>query len=147
MMTKTLALVLGLVVAATAGAAEDTAVACRTKSGGAALRCLSKWTKIVEKCRRRGDPACEEAARAEDGPLAGVVGTIERAAEKRCDDEVAFELGYTDEADVTRRLEDACRDWGEEAFAAAGGGDMAEPKCQAALRATPFKVASSSLSR
>lgn len=133
MTTIWMILTLALSVGAAAGAAEDTAVACRAKSGGAALTCLSKWTKIVEKCRKKGDPSCEDAARAEGGALEDVVSAIESAAEKRCDDEVAFELGYIDEADVTRRLEDACRDWGEDALAAANGDEAAEPKCQAAV--------------
>jgi len=136
-MTKPITLVLALVVAvaSSAGAARDTVTACRTTSGRAAVRCLSKWTKIVEKCRKKGDQPCEDAARAEGGSLEGVVSAIESSAEKRCDDEVAIELFYTDEADVTRRLEDACRDWGEDALEAAAGDAAADRKCQAAVTA------------
>jgi len=140
MKTTTLVALVTLALAASADAAKDTAIACRTKSGGAALKCLSKWTATVEKCRKKGDASCEDDARSEGGSLEEVVSAIESGAEKRCDDDVAFELGYIDEADVTRRLEDACRDWGDDALAAADGEDTTDPKCQAAVTAQLRKL-------
>jgi len=116
-------------------AAAPSALACLRASGGAGNRCLGKYTQVVEKCRKKQDAACEDAARADGGALAGVLAKNAKPIDKQCDGPSSEGIGFPPEADVVGHIDHACIDFGEDALAmeaGSGSADGAFLKCQRA---------------
>ena len=100
-----------LLVTARASQATDAAV-CLRPAGHAGAKCLTRWLRTVETCRRQQDTACETLARATGGALDQLVSAA-NAATGGCSEATATALGYQSLADVGLRNSDACGDWGE----------------------------------
>jgi len=123
---------IALASAVAVGGAVHTATAtpagCLAASGKRGQACLAKYTKAVDQCRKKQDAACEQALRAEGGPLAGLLADNDEPISRACDDADAETLGYLSAADVQVRIDDGCVDWGEDALGleyAAGQGSVA----------------------
>jgi predicted dienelactone hydrolase len=142
MVVALLVVVASLLVVPPAWAAPS-ATGCLRASGTTGNRCLAKYTQVVEKCRKKQDAACEDAARADGGTLAGVLAKNARPIAKQCDDASGEGLGYIDAADVGLRIDEACVDFGEDALARAAGSGSADGaflKCRKAVVSQLRKV-------
>lgn len=105
---------LALVVAATANADD---AGCLRTSGVAATKCLLRYQGAVARCR--GDAACAEALRVEDGPLDALLTATEGAGVAACDEADAIPLGFPSLSDIGTRSAEACQDWAEDGLALA----------------------------
>ncbi len=114
-------------------AAPADPVRCLRATGATGERCLGRYLGTVERCRRI-DPsgACEAAAGAPGGALEAILAEPEARIRRSCADADAFTLGFLDADDAVERVEEACRDFGEDLFAFGSGG--ATPPAQDLLR-------------
>lgn len=132
-MRTLLVLTLVLALGTTADAATD-ALKCLRTSGTVGVRCLNQYADVLRTCRKRGDAACETAARAEGGKLEQILARTADAA-NGCTDAAADALGYVGGADdVVRRTRESCADFGEDllevTFGDGGSAGGAFPACQ-----------------
>ena len=107
-----LAIAIVLVTAPAAPAA--TPAGCQKASGNAGNKCLAKYLKTVERCRKTQDAPCEDAARAEDGSLDDVVAAVDKPIRRKCDDETSEVVAFRDTDDLVSKTNDACVDWAED---------------------------------
>lgn len=126
-------LALFLALAATAHGASST-VECLRTSGRIGVRCLDQYADVLRTCRKRGDAACEAAARAPGGKLEQILDRVDDAA-AHCTDDAADALGYVGGVDdVVKRIRESCADFGENSIAVAFGNGSsvagAFPSCQ-----------------
>jgi predicted dienelactone hydrolase len=106
------------------GAAQADAADCYQASGKAGVRCLDRYLKPIEKCRRKADTACEDALRVENGPLSEVLAAGASSLLQRCDAESAAALGFSNLDDVLVRSAESCEDFGEDFLGLAYAADL-----------------------
>ena len=119
-------------IAAPASADADSTRDCLRASGGQARTCFQKTLNQIERCRRKGDAACEEALRAEGGLVEALHAAVEAPIRSACSEETAAPLAYSSVDDVVLRIGEACTDFSEDALAAVYGDDPAPPADPAA---------------
>jgi predicted dienelactone hydrolase len=102
---------------AVAAAARGDDAGCLRTSGTAATKCLLRYQGAVERCRGRADAACEEALRADEGPLDALLAAAAAAGAAACEEANATPLGFLSLADIGARTAEACEDWGEDGLA------------------------------
>jgi len=127
-----LVLGLGLLLATSARAAADHE-RCLSDSGKAANKCLLQYQGGVERCRDRGDAACEAALRVDHGPLAGLRDAVSTAAVSQCVESDTTPLGYLSLPDIGSKAADACADWSEDQLTLAYGATPVAPAPPLAL--------------
>lgn len=135
--------VLGLGMLASPALADP--ARCHTVSGKRGAACFAAYTKAIDKCRKKQDAACEDAVRAEGGPLAELLAAADAPIAKACDDASAQALDYLDADDVQKRIDEGCSDWAEDALALeySPGLDTLEGatlRCQRTVAATLSKL-------
>lgn len=135
------------VTAATAGPPE-----CLEASGKRGQVCLASYTKAVDQCRKEQDTACEDALRADPGPLTALLDENDGPIDQACTEADAETLGYLGADDVQLRVDLACGDFAEDFLGleysqGLGSLDGAFLRCQktvakelAALRATALTL-------
>jgi len=90
---------------------------CLEASGKRGQTCLAAYTKVVDRCRKKQDAACEEALRAEPGPLTELLDDNDGPITASCADADAEALGYLGADDVQLRVDLACGDYAEDFLA------------------------------
>jgi predicted dienelactone hydrolase len=107
----------GLLVVLGAVAAPATPPECLRVSGKEGQACLATYTNAVDRCRKKQDAACEEALRADPGPLIELLAENDEPIAAACDDADAETLGYLGADDVPLRGDLACGDYAEDFLA------------------------------
>ncbi len=113
-MPRLLLLLALALAAAPAPAATAPGASCLRASGGAAARCLDRWSDAVARCRLHRDADCEAGLRAAGGPLDLALDALEATDRDACPGQTAEPLGYLHEDDVVLRGREGCEDWAED---------------------------------
>ncbi|HWP67067.1 MAG TPA: prolyl oligopeptidase family serine peptidase [Candidatus Limnocylindria bacterium] len=114
----------GLLLAATPSQAQIDPARCHAAAGKRGAACFAAYTKAVDKCRKKQDPACEAGLRAEGGLLAELLADNDAPIAAACDDAAAQALDYLGVADVQKRIDEGCMDWAEDALALEWSADL-----------------------